>query len=180
MKNVSFIDMGFNKTSIVSYNDNNIAFLDVLPLGGNHITKDLAEILKIDLLEAEKIKLLFDKNENYLHENKLSLDLIQKIIFARIEEILELSSKSIKLNSNLILPNDHKMILMGEGSKILDNKFKEKILFFHQIDLLDEETEDICQSGRNINEEPSKQEVVIIPKKQIKQGFFEKLFHFFK
>jgi cell division protein FtsA len=26
----------------------------------------------------------------------------------------------------------------------------------------------------------NKQEVVVIPKKQIKQGFFEKLFHFFK
>ena len=35
-------------------------------------------------------------------KKKLSLDLIQKIIFARIEEILELCTKSIKLNGILI------------------------------------------------------------------------------
>ena len=33
---------------------------------------------------------------------------------------------------------------MGDGSKILDNKFKEKISFSNDVDLLEETTIDIC------------------------------------
>ena len=65
--------MGFNKTSIICYIKNEISFLDVLPIGGNHITKDLSKILNIDLCEAEKIKLSFDKNENFLKEKNYLL-----------------------------------------------------------------------------------------------------------
>jgi len=68
---------------------------------------------------------------------------------------------------------------MGGGSKILDNKFKEKISFSHEIDLLEETKEDICGSVLKLSKGLNKQEVVIVPKRQIKYGFFEKLFHFF-
>ena len=40
--------------------------------------------------------------------------------------------------------------------------------------------ENICEIGYNLNKGFNKQEVVIIPKKVEKKGFFEKLFHFFK
>ena len=86
--------------------------------------------------------------------------------------------KSIK--QNLTKTDQYKMILMGEGSKILDNKYKEKISFANDIDFLDETTEDICQSGFKLGMGSNKQEVEVVPKKQIKQGFFEKLFHFYK
>jgi len=69
---------------------------------------------------------------------------------------------------------------MGAGSKILDNKHKDKISFLNDIDLLEETTENICQSGFKLSIGLNKNEVVIVPKKQIKLGFFEKLFHFFK
>ena len=39
------------------------------------------------------------------------------------------------------------MVLMGEGSKILNNKFKDKISISNDIDLLEDTLEDICQSG---------------------------------
>ena len=177
--NLSFIDMGFNKTSINCYFKNEIISIDTLPIGGNHITKDISNILKIDLEEAEKLKLFFDKDEALLNEKKISPDLIQQIIFARIEEILELSAKSIKLNLKLGKLDKCKMILMGEGSKILDNKFKEKISFSNDIDLLDETIEDISGAALNLVAGLNKQEVSITSKKQIKQGFFEKLFHLF-
>ena len=46
---------------------------------------------------------------------------------------------------------------------------------------LDEQVQNnICQIGYNLNKGLNKQEVVIIPKKIQKKGFFEKLFHFFK
>ena len=72
------------------------------------------------------------------------------------------------------------MIMMGEGSKILDNKFKDKISSSKDIDFLEETLEDVCQSGYKLQKIYNKQEVVVVSKKQIKQGFFEKLFHFFK
>ena len=70
--------------------------------------------------------------------------------------------------------------LMGEGSKILDTKFKESISFSNDIDLLEESTVDICESGLNLKKGIGNQEVAVIPKKLEKKGFFERLFHFFK
>lgn len=180
IENISFIDIGLNKTAITHYDNNEIAFFHVIPIGGHHITKDLSKVLKINLIDAEEIKLKFDKNENDIIKKKLSLELIQKIIFARIEEILEFCERSIKLNRNTEQTDNFKMILMGEGSKILDNKFKEKISFSHEIDLLEETIYGICGSGLKLNKGLNKQEVVMVPKKQIKEGFFEKLFHFFR
>ena len=86
--------------------------------------------------------------------------------------------KSIELNSYTL--NDFRMILMGEGSKILDNQHKDKISFSNDIDFLEETLEDVCQSGLKFEAGLNKQEVVLIAKKQTKRGFFEKLFHFFQ
>jgi len=91
---------------------------------------------------------------------------------------LELCDKS--LASNTKIKTQSKMILMGEGSKILDNKFKDKISFCKDIDFLEESLEDICQSGFRFISEPNELEVLIVPKKTIKHGFFEKLFHLFR
>ena len=152
--------------------------MDVLPIGGNHITKDISLLLKIDINEAEKLKLNFEKNSQQADNPNFSLEMLQKIAFARTEEILELCDKS--LASNTMINSQSKMILMGEGSKILDNKFKDKISFSKDIDFLDETLGDVCQSGYKLRKIYDKQEVVVVPKKQIKHGFFEKLFHFFK
>jgi len=43
-----------------------------------------------------------------------------------------------------------------------------------------ENQSNICQIGHNLNKGLNKQEVVIVPKKIEKSGFFEKLFYFFK
>ena len=131
-----------------------------------------------NLEKSENAKVNFDESLKILNKQNKSLDTLQKIIFARTEEILELCNKSIK--SNLLLTDTPKMILTGEGSRILDNKHKDKISFPNDIDFLDETLEDICQSGFKFVSEPNKQEVVVVPKKSIKQGFFEKLFHLFR
>ena len=176
--NSSFIDVGFNKTSIISYHNNKILSLDILPIGGNHITKDISLILKIDLESSEQEKCNFDQNLKIPNKKDISINTLEKIIFARTEEILELCLKSIELNSYTL--NDFRMILMGEGSKILDNQHKDKISFSNDIDFLEETLEDVCQSGLKFEAGLNKQEVVLIAKKQTKRGFFEKLFHFFQ
>jgi cell division protein FtsA len=174
---VSFIDVGFKKTSIISYFNNKILSLDILPIGGNHISKDISKILEIDLKKSEQIKINIDQNYKLSNDTDASIEMVQKIILSRIEEILELCAKSLESNSFIL--GQPKMVLMGEGSKILDSHYKDKISFSKDIDFLDETLEDICQSGFKFEMGLNKQEVVMIPKKQIKEGFFEKLFHFF-
>ena len=174
----SFIDVGFTKTSIISYFNDKILSLDVLPIGGNHITKDISQVLEMDLERAEHIKLNFDQNHKFANEEDISIEILQKIILARTEEILELCNKSAEFNSFML--GEFKMVLMGEGAKILDNQYKDKIAFSSDIDFLEETLEDICQSGFKFEMGQNKQEVVVVPKKQVKQGFFEKLFHFFR
>ena len=174
---VSFVDIGFIKTSITSYFNDKILLLDVLPIGGNHITKDISKILKIDLEKSEQEKRNFDQNLKLLNKEDFITHNLQEIIFARIEEILELCAKSIEIN--LHTPDNFKMVLMGEGSKILDNRHKDKIVFLNDIDFIEETSENICQSGFKYITGLNKQEVVVVPKKQTKHGFFEKLFHFF-
>ena len=176
--NSSFIDVGFNKTSIISYDNNKILSLDILPIGGNHITKDISKLLEIDLESSEQKKRNFDQNLTLSNDKDISVNTLEKIIFARTEEILELCVKSIE--SNTYAPDKFTMVLMGEGSKILDNQHKDKISFLNDINFLEETLEDICQSGLKYVAGLNKQEVVVIAKKQTKQGFFEKLFHFFQ
>jgi len=175
---ISFVDVGFSRTSIISFFNDKILSFNTLPIGGNHITKDIFQILEIDLEQSEKMKLNFDQNLKLSNNEDTSIKMLQKIIFARTEEILELSYKSIDLNSNTF--GEFKMVLMGEGSKILDNHHKDKIYFINDIDFIEETLEDVCQSGFKFITELNKQEVVVLPKKQINSGFFEKLFHFFK
>ena len=82
-EDVSFIDVGFNKTSIICFSQNKIVSIDVLPIGGNHITKDISKILKIKSLQAEDIKINFSKNITPLSEFFFSVELLQKIVFAK-------------------------------------------------------------------------------------------------
>ena len=175
--NISFIDIGFNRTSVISYIDGKILSLDVLAIGGNHITKDISQILEIDLEKSEQLKINFNQNQKFLKGENFSIDTLPKIIFARTEEIIELCYKSIESNTHSV--EKFKIFLTGDGSKILDNKHKDKISFLSNLDFLEETLEDICQSGSKFITQLNKQEVVVVPKKQIKQGFFEKLFHFF-
>ena len=118
------------------------------------------------------------KNLKRLNNLDISINTLEKVIFARTEEILELCFKSS--DSNLYMNDKLKMVLMGEGSKILDNQHKDKISFLNSIDFLEETLEDICQSGLKFITGINKQEVVVVPKRLIKQGFFEKFFHLFK
>ena len=174
---ISFIDIGFNKTSIITYFNDKIFFLDTLPVGGNHITKDISKILEMDLEKSENTKIKFDQNKKFSSIENIPVAKLKKIIFARIDEILELCAKSIKLNS--FISGQSKIVFMGDGLNILDNHYKDKISFSNDVDFLKETLEDICQSGFKFRTGVHRHEVVVIPKKQVKQGFFEKLFHFF-
>ena len=72
---LSFMDIGWERTSIIIYENYKLKFIDTIPIGGFHITKDISKIFKIDLEEAENIKKSFNKSENefsYKNEEKLN------------------------------------------------------------------------------------------------------------
>ena len=199
-KKIAFIDIGYEKTSIIIYEKEKLKAFSVLTIGGNHITKDISKVLNLDIKKSELIKnnlnkdiLFSEKNESneifessflsQFKENKdLSPELIKKVIFARIDEILKLSFKEIKLHENLDDNNKLKIVLTGDGSKILDNNsihINETASLFEEIGFLIESGVNICESGLKLNKGLYKQEVVVIPKRRMATGFFEKLFHFF-
>ena len=174
---ISFIDFGFNETSVITYTNNKVTYLSTLPIGGNHITQDISKVLKINLEQAEKIKINLYKKNTFLNDENFSLEFLEKIIFARTEEIIKMCAQSIKLSS--IIKDSFKVVLMGEGSKILNNQYKDKISISYDLDFLEEKIEDVCRAGFLLGRDLNIHEVTIVPKKLAKQGFFEKFFLFF-
>ena len=196
---IAFIDIGYEKTSIVIYEKDKLKALNVLAIGGNHITKDISNILNLDIEKSEMIKNNLNKDILFSEKNgtdkifqsgfsiqankkNISPELIKKIIFARIDEILKLCFNTIKGYENLNDFNRLKVVLTGDGSKILDNNLihiKETVPLFEEIDFLIETGVNICESGLKLSKGLNKQEVLIVPKKIVTNGFFERLFHFF-
>ena len=106
-----------------------------LPIGVNHIVKDISKVCSLSLHESELIKnnfdyslinnvSMFDEN-NYLKENyfkdsyprKLSQSLILNILQARLDEILEMIKKQV-LISGLSFGNN--IFITGGGSRLIN------------------------------------------------------------
>jgi len=122
------IDMGFEKTSLGIFK--NLALINsmTLPIGVNHITKDVSKVCLLNLDESKNIvkkidfsfqdnKKVFDKNELLIqsyfeHTNfrKISKNLLLNVIQDRLNEIFEELKKQIilsgfdpKLGNNLYI-----------------------------------------------------------------------------
>src|SRR6202022_4877073 len=54
---VCVVDIGAGTTAVVVYNEGAARHLAVLPVGGNHVTSDIATGLRTTLEEAESLKL---------------------------------------------------------------------------------------------------------------------------
>ena len=195
----TFLDIGYKKSCVTVFDEDKLILFRTIPLGGNHITQDISKVLDIEFDEAEQIKKSLNKKEATFSDNSkeelfsnkilsasiknnISLDLLKKVIHARIDEIFNLSFQNIKFDEILGKNDKCILILTGDGSKILDKNsiyienFSE---YFHEINFFEENSETICMSGINYNKKNNNFEVKIIPKKIKKSGFFEKLFHIF-
>ena len=183
-----FLDIGYNKSTVIVFEDKRFLFFNVLPVGGNHITKDISVLLKIDINDAEIMKKSLNKSdtvfENKLDENiKLkSPDFYKQIIHARVDEIIKLNLANEYFNSFFYQNDDSVLIFTGEGSKILNKNsifLEEKFDFFNEISFFEEDSTSICESGFNFDKEKKFQEVSFQTKKSKNKGFFEKFFNFF-
>ena len=54
----TFIELGGSTTSLAVFSENSLLYADVLPVGGNHITSDIACGLSTTMAHAERLKTL--------------------------------------------------------------------------------------------------------------------------
>ena len=117
-------------------------------------------------------------NNNQVENSNLS----NKVIFARVDEIIKLNLADEYFNTFFQNKDNCVLIFIGEGSKILNKNsiyLEEKFDFFSEISFFEENNNLICDSGFNFIQSENSQEVNFLPKKPKNKGFFEKFFHFF-
>lgn len=193
LNDVSFLEIGWERTSFMNYKNNILKSIFSIPIGSFHITKDISKIFKISLEDAEKIKKSFNKtetefsyNNNYNLENmtvkeilnkNISTDTLKRVILYRVQEIIDLSFKNINLEYKKINLKNSDLFLIGGGSILFDNNsfYLDDKFEFNSINFYNEKDSEICNSGliyyMNNYE---------LPKKTKKnQGIFERFFNFF-
>lgn len=123
------LDIGAGTTNLVVFEDGEVQYVSVIPIGGIHLTNDLAIGLKTDLDIAEAAKLqsgsLKDDNKRLLnakvhYEGKdyfFSNADIHMVLEARVEELCELVDKELKkIHKSGKLPGG--VVLVGGTSKL--------------------------------------------------------------
>ncbi len=105
---VTVIDMGGGTTSVAVFQDGHIAFVESIPIGGNHVTSDIAKGLSTPVVKAERLKTVYgsvvqtpsdtrellkvplvgEDDEN--SANEVPKSMLVQIIQPRLEETFEL------------------------------------------------------------------------------------------
>ncbi len=136
---VAIIDLGGSTTSIAVFEEGDLQYASVIPVGGNNITNDLAIGLKTDPEIAEKVKLTHgsattqsgSENVSVKHD-KETLEFkradVDEIIGARLDELFEAVTKELKKAGRFAkLPSG--VVLTGGGAKLkhIDEFTKESL-----------------------------------------------------
>lgn len=105
---VTLVDMGAGTTSIAVFYEGAVIYADTLPVGGGHVTADIARGLSTPLAHAERLKTLYGSaitaaadehdivdvpqmgEDNQETPNPVSRSTLNGIIRPRVEETLEL------------------------------------------------------------------------------------------
>jgi cell division protein FtsA len=110
---VAVIDVGAESTGIAVFEDGAISFTSILPMGSNHITKDISHALRTTLDIAEKIKTQFGEAKSPSAKDAARHDLtkigirgsllareLDAIIEARLAEWCAMLTKELKRSGN--------------------------------------------------------------------------------
>ena len=103
-------DVGGGTTDIIVYHEGSITYTSVLPVGGNHVSNDIAVGLRTPVSEAEKIKIRYGSTvsdevsqDEYINvmaasglkENKISRKKLSQVIEPRTREIFKMIKKEL-------------------------------------------------------------------------------------
>jgi cell division protein FtsA len=128
------IDMGGGTTDISVFFDGEVVYTDSVPLGGNHVTNDIARGLSTPLAYAERMKTLYGSaipsasddqevikvplvGEADDGENQIPRSMLVGIIRPRIEEIYELVREKLEL-TGFEKAGARRVVLTGGGSQL--------------------------------------------------------------
>tara|TARA_B100000530_G_scaffold335312_1_gene287099 strand:+ start:2115 stop:3452 length:1338 start_codon:yes stop_codon:yes gene_type:complete len=132
---VTVIDMGAGTTSIAVFSDGDTVFTDIIPVGGAHVTNDIARGLSTPIAHAERLKTLHgaamatasDEHEliDVLHvgedehnsPNHIPRSLLNGIIQPRLEETFELVRERLT-DSGFDAIAGRRVVLTGGASQL--------------------------------------------------------------
>lgn len=129
------IDMGGGTTTIASFLDGTLIHVDSIPIGGAHVTSDIARGISTPLIQAERLKTLYgtallssaDERETIVvpqlgesqgpQIHQIPKSLLTHIVRARVEETLELIWSRLTATGmdRLVC---QRIILTGGGSQL--------------------------------------------------------------
>lgn len=126
---VAVVDLGAATTSVAVFEEGDLQYVGVVPVGANNITNDLAIVLKIDTDIAEEIKRryvtgLFLSGDDMVikrggEEMIFSREQVNEVVKDRLTEIFERVRKELKIAKyDRRLPEG--IVLVGGGAKMAD------------------------------------------------------------
>jgi cell division protein FtsA len=129
---VVLLDIGGGTTDIAVWKDGSLIHSQIIPIGGNHFTNDLAVALKIPHVEAERIKVnhgsvLSETLNPMAHVSvqglpgtkprEVKLSFVAEILGARAEELFEVIKAQL-IEKNLISEINGGYVITGGGALI--------------------------------------------------------------
>lgn len=127
---VAIVDLGAATTSIAIYEEGDLQYVSVIPIGSNNITNDLAIVLAINPELAEEIKTRFitgdfDTEKSPVikigknNERAFDRKEVEEVVKARLDEIFSEVRKKLKsAHYDQRLPEG--IVLTGGGAKMRD------------------------------------------------------------
>ncbi len=111
------VDIGADITSLIIYENNKAIHFKIFKFGGKDISKKIAQLEKIDFIEAEKIK------KSQLNNKKIS-----KIIESELQELAKkIASEIKKVEKENILPGGITLVGGSSRFKNIESIFKAEI-----------------------------------------------------
>lgn len=132
---VTLIDMGGATTGVSAFHDDQLVFADVIPVGGMHITHDIARGLSTTIAHAERMKTLWGSAMATVIDDRETIavpllgergvdtiyhapkSMLTGIIRPRLEEILEMVRERLDQASFARLAGS-RVVLTGGGSEL--------------------------------------------------------------
>lgn len=129
---VTLLDIGAGNTSIAIMADGYPVYFDSVPVGGQHITRDIALGLSVGVPYAERLKVINGScisteaddmerielsDEESGQEKTITKSELTSIIKPRVEEILELAKNNLE-KSGLYSISGNKVVITGGSSQI--------------------------------------------------------------
>lgn len=203
------IEIGYDTTSIAAIKNNKLIHVNSIPIGGMHVTNDLALCLSIEVEDAERLKTLHSNLISIHRDDQEIIDIqqiinshdkessaipkshINNIIKPRIEEILNIVKDKVT-DSNIINSINTIVITGGSsqftGLKELTSKIFDKPIYINapsRVEGLAESIEGpefatIIGMITYVTNKPSFYKFYTYKKQNTKSSFIKKIFQFIK